>query len=100
MSDILHDPFGASATLESAAGAVTIFRLKALDEQGLANTARLPYSIRVLLEAELGNLLAARRFVKELQQRPGLEAYGAAVEGDLEAAQQQLDVAESHQVHG
>lgn len=51
--------------------------------------------LQVLLEAELGNLPAARRFVKELQQRPGLEAYGAAVEGDLEAAQQQLDVAES-----
>lgn len=49
--------------------------------------------LQVLLEAELGNTAAARRLAKELQQLPGQEALGAAVEGDIEAAQQQHAVA-------
>lgn len=49
--------------------------------------------LQVGLEAELGNIAAARRLVKELQQLPGQEALGSAAEGDLEAAQQQHQVA-------
>lgn len=49
--------------------------------------------MQVALEAELGNVASARRLVKELQQLPGLEAYGSAVEGDLESTQQQFDAA-------
>lgn len=50
---------------------------------------------QVLLEAELGNVAAARRLVKDMGQLPGLEAMAAATEGDLETGQQQFDVAAS-----
>lgn len=65
--------------------------------KALAVRAEHPAALRlqVLLEAELGNVSAARRLVKELQQRRALEAFGWAVEGDLEAGQRQWDVAES-----
>jgi aconitate hydratase len=48
------NPFNARATLETAAGKKTIFRLDAL--KSLGNIDRLPYSIKVLLEACLRNL--------------------------------------------
>jgi cellulose synthase operon protein C len=51
--------------------------------------------LQIGLETELGNVEAARRYVKELQALPGQEALGAAVEGDLETSQQQLGVAQS-----
>jgi predicted Zn-dependent protease len=51
--------------------------------------------MQVLLEAELGNVAAARRLVKDMQQLPGMEAFAAAVEGDLETGQQQYGVATS-----
>lgn len=51
--------------------------------------------LQIGLEAELGNVEAARRYVKELQALPGQEAIGAAVEGDLETSQQQLGIAQS-----
>ncbi len=44
------DTFGARATLQTAAGTVEYFRLEALEEAGLVNLAKLPYSIRVVLE--------------------------------------------------
>ena len=47
------DPFKARATLKSAAGHVTYYRLQALEQAGLCKLARLPYSIRILLEAVL-----------------------------------------------
>jgi len=54
MSDNHHsDPFGARATLETAGGPVVIYRLSRLEEEGLGAVSRLPYSIRVLLEAAL-----------------------------------------------
>lgn len=51
--------------------------------------------MQVMLEAELGNLAAARRLVKDMQQLPGLEALASAAEGDLESSQQQYGVAVS-----
>ena len=51
-----HDPFGARATLKTHAGAVTIYRLSRLEQQGLGSISRLPYSIKVLLEAALRQL--------------------------------------------
>ncbi|MBE3599784.1 MAG: aconitate hydratase AcnA [Limnochordaceae bacterium] len=45
-----HDPFGARATWNTSRGPVRIFRLQALEEQGLGKLSRLPYAIRVLLE--------------------------------------------------
>ncbi|MEZ5962693.1 MAG: aconitate hydratase AcnA [Planctomycetota bacterium] len=50
------DPFRARATLDVRGRRYTYFRLSALQEQGVADLGRLPYSIRVLLEAALRNL--------------------------------------------
>jgi aconitate hydratase len=46
-----HDPFGARATLATALGERTIYRLDAL--AGVADIDSLPYTIKVLLEAVL-----------------------------------------------
>ena len=51
-----HDSFGARAKLKTNAGDVTIYRLAALEQAGLAKLAALPYSIRILLEAVLRNV--------------------------------------------
>ena len=48
-----NDAFGARTTLESSAGTGSIFRIQKLEEDGVAATSRLPYSIKVLLEAAL-----------------------------------------------
>ena len=48
-----NDAFGARTTLESSAGTGSIFRIQKLEEDGIAATSRLPYSIKVLLEAAL-----------------------------------------------
>ncbi len=48
-----RDPFGAKATLETAVGTVRYYRLGRLAEQGVGDPARLPFSIRVLLENAL-----------------------------------------------
>ena len=49
--------FGAGASLDTADGPVTIHRLHALESLGLApGLARMPFSIKVLLEAVLRNL--------------------------------------------
>jgi aconitate hydratase len=51
------DVFGARATLATAHGSHTIYRLDALRKAGLADgLERLPFSIRVLLEAVLRNV--------------------------------------------
>ena len=48
-----NDAFGARTTLESSAGSGAIFRIQKLEEDGIAATSRLPYSVKVLLEAAL-----------------------------------------------
>ncbi|UCG17043.1 MAG: aconitate hydratase AcnA [Phycisphaerales bacterium] len=50
------NPFGAESTLDTRSGAVRIFRLAKLAEDGIGAIDRLPYSIRVLLEAALRNV--------------------------------------------
>jgi aconitate hydratase len=51
------DVFGARGTLETKSGPVTIYKLAALEKRGLAHDLeRLPFSIRVLLEAVLRNV--------------------------------------------
>src|SRR5574341_1456192 len=45
------DPFNARATLPTSGGPVVIYRLDALEKAGMSGISRLPYSIRVLLEA-------------------------------------------------
>ncbi|HID21749.1 MAG TPA: aconitate hydratase, partial [Planctomycetaceae bacterium] len=54
MSD--RDPFGAESKLKTSGGEVTIFRLRKLTEEGVGDIDRLPYSIRVLVEACLRNV--------------------------------------------
>jgi aconitate hydratase len=50
------NPFGASAKLKCASGEFTIFRLQKLADAGIGSMDRLPFSIRVLLEACLRKL--------------------------------------------
>ena len=47
------DPFSARATFDTGHGKATLYRLRALDDAGLTDTSRLPYSIRTVLEALL-----------------------------------------------
>ncbi len=47
------DAFGAKDTLELNEKKITIYRLSKLEEIGIGNVSRLPYSIRILLEALL-----------------------------------------------
>ncbi len=51
-----RDPFGARATLETPSGPVILYRLSRLEEQGIGTVSRLPYSIKILLEAALRQL--------------------------------------------
>ena len=48
-----NDSFGARATLETSDGTGSIYRIQKLEEDGIADIGRLPYSIKVLLEAAL-----------------------------------------------
>jgi aconitate hydratase len=48
-----RDPFGAQAELQTDNGTATIYRLERLEELGLGSLARMPYSIRVMLETVL-----------------------------------------------
>lgn len=50
-----NDPFSARDTFETTAGAVGIYRIAKLEEQGFGQVSRLPYSMRVLLESVLRN---------------------------------------------
>jgi aconitate hydratase len=50
------DPFKARKTLKTARGTYTYFELGALVRQKIGHVERLPYSIRVLLEAMLRNI--------------------------------------------
>ncbi len=47
------DPFHARTTVERNGQQLTYYRLKALEEQGIGRIARLPISIKILLEAVL-----------------------------------------------
>ena len=47
------DPFSARGTFETGAGPATFHRLRALDDAGVTDTSRLPYSLRMVLEALL-----------------------------------------------
>ena len=49
----VQDFFGAKGTFDTGSGEAVIFRLSALEKAGVGKMARLPFSIRVLLEAAL-----------------------------------------------
>jgi len=48
-----EDPFGTRTTIAVAGEDATIYRIGKLEEDGIAAVSRLPYSIKVLLEAAL-----------------------------------------------
>ncbi len=48
----MSDPFGARTALPGHPG-IDFFRIARLDEAGVADTSRLPYTVRVLLEMAL-----------------------------------------------
>ena len=48
-----QDYFNARSTFDTGSGEAVLYRLDALDKAGVADIPRLPYSIRVLLEAAL-----------------------------------------------
>jgi aconitate hydratase len=54
-SNSVKDPFGARQTLDTPQGPIGLYRLDRLEQQGIASIGRLPFSIRVLLEAVLRN---------------------------------------------
>ena len=55
-----HDPFSARRELETQGGTVGYWSLPALQDAGLGDVSKLPYSIRVLLEAALRNARSAQ----------------------------------------
>ena len=77
------DPFGAHAVASFAGVATRYARLAALEEQGLVELARLPYSLRVLLENVLrhcGNGLVDRDDVLAVAQwRPQPDGGGREI---------------------
>ena len=50
-----NSPFGSRSTLTTSSGAVTIFRLDKINNEGIADLSRIPFSIRVILESILRN---------------------------------------------
>ena len=50
MSDQIRDPFGALATIDLPEGRTSLYRIAALERDGLCTLDRLPFSIRILLE--------------------------------------------------
>jgi aconitate hydratase A / 2-methylisocitrate dehydratase len=50
-----HDVFGARSTLATSAGPAVIYRLDRLEQAGLGQISRLPFSIRLLVENLLRN---------------------------------------------
>ena len=49
----VQDTFGAKDTFDTGSGKAIIYRISALEKAGVAKISRLPFSIRVLLEAAL-----------------------------------------------
>ena len=48
-----QDPFGARAAFETGSGTAAMYRLNRLEEEGIGAVSRLPYSLKVILEAIL-----------------------------------------------
>ncbi|MCH2212333.1 MAG: aconitate hydratase AcnA [Fuerstiella sp.] len=73
--------FGAEATLSTSAGDVKYFRLRQLDDDGIGNIDKLPYSIKVLLEACLRNLDG---FIVSSEDVTNLAGWNAAAPAQVE----------------
>ena len=59
----LKDPFGALTSVDLSEGAISIYRIGKLEEEGIAEVDRLPFSIRLLLENVLRH--AGKGYVSE-----------------------------------
>ncbi len=68
------DSFGARATFETGSGPAYYYRLAKLQEDGLGDIARLPFSVRVLLESVLRSENGAQVTAEDVK---GLAAYNA-----------------------
>jgi aconitate hydratase len=77
----VFDPFGARATFTTGRGSAGIYRLAKLEELGLGQVSRLPFSIRVLLEAVLRNCDGHQVTESDVQN---LAAWQAAAPAKLE----------------
>ncbi len=55
MTRKINDPFGTRTSFDTAGGSAVMYSLNKLEEDGIAQVSRLPFSIRVLLEAVLRN---------------------------------------------
>jgi aconitate hydratase len=53
MTKKVRDPLGARASFDTGRGRTVIYRLDRLEKAGLGSISRLPFSIKVLLEAVL-----------------------------------------------
>ncbi|HUG66790.1 MAG TPA: aconitate hydratase AcnA [Pirellulaceae bacterium] len=77
----MSDSFGIRDTFESGSGPVGIYRIQRLEDQGLGAVSRLPYSIRVLLEAVVRN---CDGFVVTEDDVKNLASWNAACPAKLE----------------
>ncbi|MBL7041550.1 MAG: aconitate hydratase AcnA [Pirellulaceae bacterium] len=75
------DVLGARDTFDTARGSVGIYRISKLEDQGIGEISRLPYSIRVLLEAVLRN---CDGYVVSEDDVRNLAAWNAAAPAKLE----------------
>jgi aconitate hydratase len=75
------DPFGARDTFESGQGPVGMYCLDRLEQTGLGQVSRLPFSIRMLLEAVLRNCDGYEVTEQDVQN---LAAWNAASPAKLE----------------
>ncbi len=73
--------FGARATFETGSGPATYYRLGKLEEDGLADIGRLPFSIKVLLESLLRNENGYDVTADDVRR---LAAYDPAAPGEFE----------------
>ena len=81
MSELKKDPFGIRDTFDTADGPVGIYRIQRLEEQGLGQVSKLPYSIRVLLEAVARN---CDGFVVTEEDVKNLASWNAAAPAKVE----------------
>lgn len=74
----MHDPFHARDTFDTGSGTAGIYRLSRLEDAKLTSVARLPFSIRILLEAVLRNCDGYAVTERDVANLAGWNATGAA----------------------
>jgi aconitate hydratase len=74
-----RDPFGARQTFETGTGKAGMYRLRKLEELGLCQVDRLPFSLRVMLEAALRNCDGYEVTEQDVKNLAGWQAASPAV---------------------